>query len=372
MYNNLIYFHKHKEFNVVVLQNDRDRHREDLSLKKNISCYYYKELQIFNNRFVHFLDFNPFYITKIIKILKKYKIDLIHVDYPYGINILRFLTNIPISYCAYGVEALYWKYVGSSYYKIPSWLKKFYSFYIYFLEKYAIKVSKIILAYSKEDEKNFFRIYKIPSKKVHTVKSGYNKEIYDHPIKKSLAREKLKIEKRNFIVIFHGSYYINVANIEAINIIRKKIAPNIDNNNIIFLIAGRMPNFRNQKNLKFIGFVKDLNCFLYAADLAIVPIFRGSGVRLKMIDYLSARIPMVTTKKAVEGLILKNDVHTLIIEGKNIEKEIIEKIIEVKTNPNKLRKFKENIETLLKVHYDWDIILKTLEKKYKEVILNNY
>ena len=133
-----------------------------------------------------------------------------------------------------------------------------------------------------------------------------------------------------------------------------------------------MPNFRNQKNLKFIGFVKDLNCFLYAADLAIVPIFRGSGVRLKMIDYLSARIPMVTTKKAVEGLILKNDVHTLIIEGKNIEKEIIEKIIEVKTNPNKLRKFKENIETLLKVHYDWDIILKTLEKKYKEVILNNY
>ncbi|KKK66090.1 hypothetical protein LCGC14_2967590 [marine sediment metagenome] len=81
---------------------------------------------------------------------------------------------------------------------------------------------------------------------------------------------------------------------------------------------------------------------------------------------------MVTTKKAVEGLILKNDVHTLIIEGKNIEKEIIEKIIEVKTNPNKLRKFKENIETLLKVHYDWDIILKTLEKKYKEVILNNY
>ncbi|KKK51164.1 hypothetical protein LCGC14_3117700, partial [marine sediment metagenome] len=213
------------------------------------------------------------------------------------------------------------------------------------------KHSKIIVACSQEDKRNFLKSYKIPAKKVLIVKSGYNKDIYNNPIDRDLAREVLNIDKEKFVVIFHGSYYINIANIEAVDIIRKKIAPNIKDNKIIFLIAGRMPNFKNQTNLKFLSFVEDLNIFLYAADVAIVPIFKGSGVRVKMIDYLSARIPMITTKKAAEGLILKNDVHSLIIEGKNPVKEIIEKIFVLKSNPAKLVDFKQKIEILLRSKY---------------------
>ena len=74
---------------------------EEKTLKRNIKCYYYKELRFFNNRFSHFLDFNPFFIVKFIKILKKHKIDLIHIESPFGINVINYLTKIPTSYSSH-------------------------------------------------------------------------------------------------------------------------------------------------------------------------------------------------------------------------------------------------------------------------------
>ena len=123
MYQNLLYFHNHKNYNVIVLQSDKEREYENDDLKKNIKIYYYKPLKLFRNHFNFFLDFNPFYIRKIIKILKKHNIDLLHYDYVYGINILRFFTKKPISYNAYNVEFIYHKKVGSYYRKMPPFLR---------------------------------------------------------------------------------------------------------------------------------------------------------------------------------------------------------------------------------------------------------
>ena len=42
MYNNLIYFHNHKKFNVFVLQPDFDKDQEKRSLKLDIKTHYFK------------------------------------------------------------------------------------------------------------------------------------------------------------------------------------------------------------------------------------------------------------------------------------------------------------------------------------------
>lgn len=371
MYQNLLFFHEDKDFNVIVLQPKRGRKQESRSLKKNIKCYYFTELHIFGNNFLHFLDLNPFYIKKVIKILKKHQIDLIHVDYPYGINILRFLTKVPVSYNAYNVEAIYWRHVGKYYYKIPFFLRTIYAKFIYFLEKNAIKYVKNINAFTDIDKRNFIRIYNIPKEKIIVSSTGYKREIAKNPLKREVARNKLKIDKEKFVVAFHGSYLINDANIEAINVIKTKIAPQIKDNKILFLIAGKIPPFKNLKNLKFVGFVKDLRIFLYAADIAIIPIFRGSGTRIKMIDYLSAKIPMIVTKQAVKGLNFQNKIHGYIVNEKRPIKELIEKILELKSNSAKIDEFKINITTLLKDEYDWDKINNILKEKYREILKNS-
>lgn len=370
MYQNLIFFHNHKDFNVIVLHPDRERKKEKKKFKKNIRSYHYREIRFLGNRIVHLTDFNPFFISRVIKILKKHHIDLIHVDYVYGINILRFITKIPVVYNAYNVEAIYYKEVGSHYYKIPIFLRFFYAKYIYFLEKYAVKFATAVNAFSLDDKKRFVKIYNNLEKKIFINNMGYKKEIFDNPIKQEEARKKLKINKNKFIVIFHGSYFNNDANEEAYNIIKEQISPRIKDNEILFLFAGVTP-FKNDKNLKFLGFVDDLREFLYAADIAIVPIFRGSGIRIKMIDYLSAKIPMITTRQAALGLNFKNNVHGYIVNNKKPIENMIEKIFELKNNLMKIKEFKNNIKNLLEENYNWDSILKVLVTRYREIILTN-
>ncbi|MFX1258854.1 MAG: glycosyltransferase family 4 protein, partial [Promethearchaeota archaeon] len=306
--------------------------------------------------------------SKVIKILKKHRIDLIHVDYCYGINILRLITKIPISYNAHNVEGIYWKETAKNYYKIPIFLRSLYAQYIYLLEKYTIKFVKNINAISYDDKKKFIEIYNIPEEKIFVNNMGYKKEIFNNPIKQEKAREKLKVDKNKFIVIFHGFYYINLPNRKAIKIIKDQISPRIKDNEILFLIAGKMPPFKNKKNLKFLGFLDDLRYLLYAADIAIVPIFRGSGVRIKMIDYLSAKLPMISTEQANLGLIFENNIHGYIVSNKEPIEDMINKILELKNNPEKINKIKNNLQKLLEEKYNWDKILKELEKKYLQIL----
>ncbi|MFX1392246.1 MAG: glycosyltransferase family 4 protein [Promethearchaeota archaeon] len=370
MYTNLMYFHNHEDFNVIVLQNDRERKREKSSLKKSIKVYHYRDVRLFRIRFVQFLDFNPFFISKVLKILKKHQIDLIHVDFCFGINVLKILTKIPICYNSYNVEAIYYEIIGKNYYKIPIFLRKFFAKYIYYVEKFAIKHAKIMNAFSYDDVRDFIHIYNIPKRKIFVNRMGYKEDIFNNPLVKENARQKLNVEINKFIVVFHGNYYTSVSNQKAVKIIRDQISSQIEDKEILFLIAGKMPPLRNKKNLRFMGFVKDLKTFLYSADIAIVPIFQGSGIRTKIIDYLSAKIPIITTKQGLKGLSFLNNVHGFIVSDLNPIEDMIKKILELKNNSKKIDEFKENIENLLALHYNWDEIHKVLEKKYKEIIEN--
>ncbi len=371
MYKNLIFFHNHEDYNVIVLQPRSGRNQEEKALKKSIRCYYFKEIIFFKNRLIHFTDFNPFFVVKIFKILKMHAIKLIHVDYPYGINLLRFLTKIPISYNAYNVEAFLWKQIVKVYYKIPFFLRTLYAKYIHILEKQTIKIACNINAINNNDQKLFIRIYGIHNNKISVNKMGLNEEILRNSITQKTAREKFNINEDKFVVIFHGSYFNNLPNREAIHIIKEKIVPQIKDKEILFLIAGNMPAYENKKNLRFLGFVHNLTYFLYSADVAIIPIFRGSGIKIKAIDYLSSKIPVILTKQAAKGLFLKNGVHGYIVSDKNPIKEMVEKILKLKANSKKIKEIKNNIQKLLIKEYNWDDILMALERRYRDIIIKN-
>jgi len=354
-----------------VLQPKSRKKREDKVLKYNIKCYYFKEMGILRNRFIHFVDFNPFFIVQIIKILKQHKIHLIHVDYPYGINIIKLITSIPISYNAYNVETSFWKQIAKKYKKIPFFLRGLYAKFIYILEKTAIKFATNINAISFYDKILFIKIFKIHDNKIFTNRMGLNEEIFRNTITQKSAKEKLNIDENKFVVIFHGSYYNNIPNREAIQIIREEIVPQVRDEDILFMIAGKMPFFKNERNLRFLGFVNNLTHFLCSADVAIVPVFRGTGIKVKVIDYLSAMIPVIITKQAVKGLHLKNDVHGYVVGDDNPIEEMIDKVLNLKKDCVKLKEYKTNIQKLLESKYNWERILMALERRYRDIIIRN-
>lgn len=366
MYNNLFFFHNHKDFNVIVLQPDKERKLENISLKKNIICYYFKKFYILGNNFFTFNDFNPFFITKIIKILKKHRIDLIHMEFNYGMNILRFITKTPVSCNSYNIEYIFWEEIAKYYYKIPIFLRSLIVKYSYFLEKYAIKFAKNVNAVTYQDKKKLIELYNIPKEKIIVSSYGYVKKIFNKPIKQEEAREGLGIDKNKFIVIFHG-YYLMEANIESLNLIKDKIAPQIKDENILFLIAGKkLPPYKNTRNVRYLGYVEDLREFLYSADVAIVPVLRGTGIKTKVLDYLSAIIPVISTKLGAEGLLIENGVHGYIVDVP-IE-DIKKRILELKNNHEKIKYFKKNIKNLLDEKYKWEEISKILANRYIDII----
>jgi len=226
--------------------------------------------------------------------------------------------------------------------------------------------AKNVCAVSEFDKKQFIRIYNLSREKIIVNPFGYSESVYHNQKEKDKARVCLGINQDKFIVIFHGNYFLNYANEEGVNFLKDKIAPKMDDNDIQFLIAGKMPSFTNRKNLKFLGYVDNLRDFIYSADIAFAPIFRGSGVKTKILDYLSGSVPVITTKKGVEGLIFKDGVHGLLVE-KSADK-IIMKIKELKSDPKKIQDIKNNINNLINEFYDWNKILNNLSERYKEII----
>ncbi|WP_245980312.1 glycosyltransferase family 4 protein [Gryllotalpicola protaetiae] len=55
-------------------------------------------------------------------------------------------------------------------------------------------------------------------------------------------------------------------------------------------------------NVEVTGFVESLDPFYYEADLFVVPLFKGSGVKFKVISAMAAGLPVIATTVASEGI----------------------------------------------------------------------
>ena len=56
-----------------------------------------------------------------------------------------------------------------------------------------------------------------------------------------------------------------------------------------------------------LGFVENVKPYLDQADIGICPVRHGSGTRLKILTYLAAGLPVVSTTKGSEGLVYSHN-----------------------------------------------------------------
>lgn len=64
------------------------------------------------------------------------------------------------------------------------------------------------------------------------------------------------------------------------------------------------------EGVKFHGYVRDIRPFWKEASVFIVPIFYGSGIRIKILEAIANGIPVISTQKGAEGLpkIIRNKI----------------------------------------------------------------
>ena len=336
---NLVSWLVDNNFKVSVLHALKAKGEEDLELRKKCSnVYYYRELYPLGVSDWYLSDLNPFFAIKLFNILKQNKFDIIQIEFPYGFFITKLLTRkkSPIIYDSLGVEAEFMK-VSMLNPLFPKIFKFFAPIIAKIYERLVCKLANFIICVSNIDLNYFIENYRISRKKTFLIQipsSLKNINSNNRKSLKSISRNKLNLPKDKIIVIFHGSIS-HPANKEAFDIIEKVIAPKFKNTNIVFVLAGLFLERYKSNNIMRIGYVEDLKDLLYAADFAIVPILRGSGMRVKCADYISSALPFIITKKGLEGInFLKNGEHCLIYD--KIDKHFL-KGIKLLANNKELR-----------------------------------
>jgi polysaccharide biosynthesis protein PslH len=134
-----------------------------------------------------------------------------------------------------------------------------------------------------------------------------------------------------------------------------QIAANQDPNkpNFQLHIAGRnAPNWlKNLKadNVVFHGEVADAQQFMNQHSVAIVPLFSGSGIRVKILEAMMLGRVVLTTSMGLEGIPAQDGQEVLIA---NSDYDFIEKIEFCRKRPDLLRGIGEQARQFAKDHFD--------------------
>ncbi len=212
----------------------------------------------------------------------------------------------------------------------------------------------LILACSHDDRILFNNFYNIPFSKMAVIPNGafLDKFFPGKEEDKFKLKKKYKLEERP-VILFIGTYF--QPNVEAAEFICKNLAPTMPDIN--FVIAGgvglALKDFDAQiiPNLYITGKIEESTKLDYfaMADMAINPIFSGSGTNIKMFEFMAAGLPVVSTPVGARGIIIGAE-KSFIISEKNKFTENIYKILKDREYS---RKLSANGRQLVEQIYSW-------------------
>ena len=238
-----------------------------------------------------------------------------------------------------------------------------------YYEEELCKFSDIILVCSKEDRETFSNIYNINKEKCILTPNGvFTNNLY--PCKtneeKEELRKKLGLYKPS--ICFIGSmYYPNIEACRTIIKIAKKL-PEYQ-----FIIIGGVgealssKEVENIENVIVCGTVTENEKidWLRGCDIAINPMYSGSGTNIKMFDFMAAGLPILTTKCGARGIPNIDD--KLYIEIKDSVEDIISSIKDIFRNKKDMIQYAKNARKIVENKYSWERISFELGFKLKQL-----
>jgi glycosyltransferase involved in cell wall biosynthesis len=320
-----------------------------------------------------FCDINPFFIVKLLTILANYEIDLIHVELPWGVCIAKISTlllrkDISVVYNSQNLQKKVQKDVKEHYRKSPRssiedrFISTALSQYTAIIEKLATRLSDQILCVSKKDARLFVDEYGVSYQKLKLVPNGTDYQKITTAVR---DKKRYRLDNAKIAVVFHGPQDYP-PNAEAIAATRNLISPAVmkDHAEVEFVIAGAGTEEACEHSLMIcLGYVEDIYSLLKSCDIAIVPITSGGGTRLKILDYLGTGLPVVTTRKGIEGVDAIDGEDALIVD--EINREFIDALLYLIRNAEERKRIGKNAAILAK-EYDWERIAHGLNASYIE------
>jgi len=134
------------------------------------------------------------------------------------------------------------------------------------------------------------------------------------------------------------------------------------NQNVTFHIAGKnapkwlIMKIESANNTIFFGEVENSTDFIQKYEVAVVPLFSGSGMRVKVVELMLNQVAIVSTQKGIEGIANNICDYTLV---SNDPKQFAEFVIQLQNNSELASKINLKHLLLLSINLMLQSIRKT-------------
>jgi len=138
---------------------------------------------------------------------------------------------------------------------------------------------------------------------MHYIPHGVDLSTFDAAQARDIRKEQGWSDDTG-ILVYHGTYEYP-PNLEAIKVMAREILPRMEQRGrkIRVLAVGKKPPPEPvHEHVHFTGSIPIVAEALKAADIAVVPLLKGGGTRMKIIDYFACGIPVISTSKGIEGI----------------------------------------------------------------------
>jgi glycosyltransferase involved in cell wall biosynthesis len=141
---------------------------------------------------------------------------------------------------------------------------------------------------------------------------------------------------------------------------------------MVLTIVGASPStevlaLRNEPGVEVTGSVPDTRPYYAEAFAAIVPLRVGAGTRLKILEGMAARVPVVSTEIGAEGLDVSPGENILIAEN---PQDWIRAFFELRNDSRRSALIAAG-QHLVQSRYDWNTIGDKIDSTYKEWLDNH-
>ncbi|MCS6904229.1 MAG: glycosyltransferase family 4 protein [Bacteroidia bacterium] len=306
--------------------------------------------------------FHPGFEKLLVEILTQNHFDIIHLEGTYLSTyapLIKKQTQAPLVLRAHNIEYEIWQRLAkvTPFYWPPKW-------YYYYLAQKGKKFEKQYIHF-------FDGIIPITQKDAAAFqKLGYTKPLRVIPACVSIPSPKTPLEESPTIersCCFLGSLDWR-ANQQGLYWFLKKVWKNLATQGE-FHIAGRnLPESLKELRAPRVfvhGEIPDALAFLRRYTLVIIPLFAGSGMRIKIIEAMSIGKCVISTSLGLEGIEGKDGVHFVVANTPN---EFIEKIVYYWQHPQERQKIELQAQNLVASNYNCNQLAKLFEQFYQTLL----
>jgi glycosyltransferase involved in cell wall biosynthesis len=139
----------------------------------------------------------------------------------------------------------------------------------------------------------------------------------------------------------------------------------------VYIVGGGPPrelSRRANEHIVVTGYVDDVRPYVYRSSAIIVPLRMGGGTRLKVLEAMAMKKPIVSTSIGCEGIDVTHHESILIADE---PAAFAQQTIQLLRDADTRNKLVSNAYALMQSRYEWNVIGKQIEELYAHICHNH-